>query len=70
MRPDRTASYFCLAPLLSLVAASCDGPHERAGERADMADGVTDTTASLRAGPAEKAGERMDQAEREREDRR
>lgn len=53
------------APLvaLGLLLAGCDGPHERAGEKADVRAGFTDSVSSLKSGPMERAGEKLDQQE-------
>lgn len=48
----------------AFLLAACDGPHEEAGEKADVRSGAVDSESSLVAGPAEKAGERLDEAER------
>jgi hypothetical protein len=47
--------------LVALLCAACDGPHEEAGEKADVAAGYTDTTSSLRQGPNERRGEKEDE---------
>jgi hypothetical protein len=55
--------------LLATSAASllfgCDGPHEEAGEKADVRSGASGTVASLRSGPMERAGEERDKREKE-----
>lgn len=48
---------------LALILAGCDGPHEQAGERADVAAGRSDTVGSLKSGPMERAGEKLDEQE-------
>jgi hypothetical protein len=59
-----------LALLSSLpLVSGCDGPRERAGEKADVAAGFTDTTAALRSGPNERLGERLDRLAEEKADR-
>jgi hypothetical protein len=46
-----------------LFVASCDGPHEDAGERIDARRGATGGESSIVAGPAERRGERLDREE-------
>ena len=53
--------YALISCLTLLMATGCDGPHEEAGERADVAAGLSDSTASIKAGPHERLGERLDQ---------
>ena len=48
-----------MLPVAATVTA-CDGPHEEAGEQADVAAGYSDTTGALRAGPNERRGEELD----------
>jgi hypothetical protein len=52
------------ATLCLFSTCACDGPHEEAGEKADVAAGAVGSTHSLRQGPAERAGEKQDEAER------
>jgi hypothetical protein len=49
-----------IAPVAALLLAACDGPHEEAGEKADVAAGLTDSASSLKSGPHERLGERLD----------
>ena len=51
---------------LATELGACDGRHEEAGEKADIAAGYTDSTASLRVGPAERAGEKQDKLEQKK----
>ena len=46
-----------------ILLAACDGPHEHAGEQADVRAGFTDTVGSLKSGPNERAGEKLDEQE-------
>ena len=51
--------------LLAIVLlAGCDGPHEEAGEQADVKAGDSDTSGSLKSGPRERAGEKLDELEK------
>ena len=45
------------------LLAGCDGPHEKAGEKADVRAGLSDTVSSLKSGPMERAGEKLDEQE-------
>jgi hypothetical protein len=51
---------------LTLCLAGCDGRHEEAGEKADVAAGFTDSTGSITAGPNERRGEKLDAREADR----
>jgi len=51
-----------------LTLASCDGPRENAGEKADAAAGVVDSEDTMRSGPAEEMGARQDDAAEMRAD--
>lgn len=46
---------------IALLLGGCDGPHEEAGERADVRNGLVDSVSSIKAGPMERAGERLDE---------
>jgi hypothetical protein len=48
---------------VALLLGGCDGPHEEAGERADVRNGLVDSVSSIKAGPMERAGERLDELE-------
>ena len=50
------------AALASLALASCDGPREQTGEKADNASGAVKGEDSMDSGPAESLGEKQDQA--------
>jgi hypothetical protein len=52
---------------VALLLGGCDGPHEEAGERADVRNGLVDSVGSIKAGPMERAGERLDELEERKE---
>lgn len=57
-----------LAVTAGLATASCDGPRENAGEKADAAAGRVDSEDTLRSGPAEEMGAKQDAAAESRAD--